>query len=124
VSPPDNLGSNIQSFASLFVILLIVTPGLDRRFGWSIAPTFLVVICNGLVAIGFLIMFIVFKENSHAASIITVDRDQKVVSTGPPASAQVHGRFVHVSIENSRKNRSRDIAPHPLRLTAPVRCGY
>jgi protein-S-isoprenylcysteine O-methyltransferase Ste14 len=40
---------------------------------------------DALVALGFLIIFIVFKENTFTAATIAVAPDQKVISTGPYA---------------------------------------
>ena len=38
-----------------------------------------------LIAMGFLAVFLVFRENSYASSIIEVGAEQKVVATGPYA---------------------------------------
>jgi len=75
----------IQSLASLFFIGLFIVPGLDFRFGWSnVAP----VVClssDGLVALGFYFVYLVFRENSFTRATIDVSVGQKVVSTGPYA---------------------------------------
>ena len=73
----------IQSFASLFFFALLVIPGLDFRFGWSHVPTFLIILANGLVCAGLGIVFLVFQENSFTTATIEVDKEQKVVTTGP-----------------------------------------
>jgi protein-S-isoprenylcysteine O-methyltransferase Ste14 len=73
----------IQAFATLFFIMEIVVPGLDHRFHWSNVPPVLVISSNLLVAVGFIAMVQVFKENSFASSIIEVSRSQSVISTGP-----------------------------------------
>jgi protein-S-isoprenylcysteine O-methyltransferase Ste14 len=73
----------ILSFASLFVIGLIFIPGLDFRFHWSQVPLEAVVIANAGIALGFLIVFFVFRESSYASAIIEVSDEQQVVSTGP-----------------------------------------
>ena len=41
------------------------------------------IISNILVVVGFFVVFLVFKENSFTSSIIEVDKEQKVISTGP-----------------------------------------
>jgi len=38
-----------------------------------------------LVALGFLVVFFVFKENTFAASTVEIMKNQKVISTGPYA---------------------------------------
>ena len=48
-------------------------------------PPYVVAAGDVLVAIGFLINFFVFKENTFASAIIEVGTGQKVISTGPYA---------------------------------------
>jgi len=64
---------------------LLVVPAFDHRFGWSRVPTYVCLIGDALIAIGFLLVFFVVKVNAYAASTIQVAEDQKVISTGPYA---------------------------------------
>lgn len=48
-------------------------------------PAFISLAGNVLVMLGFLIQFLVFKENSYGASNIQTFADQKVISSGPYA---------------------------------------
>lgn len=64
-----------------FIIMLAV-PGLDYRWRWSSVPVWLVIAGNAGVALSFFIFFVVLKQNSYAASTVTVEADQPVVSTG------------------------------------------
>lgn len=75
----------IQLLASFIFIGAMVLPSLDHRFSWSAVPLPLVVAGDVLVALGFLIVFLVFEENTFAAATIAVTPGQKVVSTGPYA---------------------------------------
>ena len=75
----------IMSVASLGFIASIVVPGLDRRFGWSTVPAWAVVLGDLLVAIGFLLIFIVYRENTFTAATIQIAPGQTVISTGPYA---------------------------------------
>jgi protein-S-isoprenylcysteine O-methyltransferase Ste14 len=61
----------------------LVVAGLDRRFGWSDVPAPIVAGATLALAAGILVIFLVFRENAHASSIIEVDAQQTVVSTGP-----------------------------------------
>jgi len=81
----DPVQRTIQVFASLAFLGLLVLPALDRRFSWSHVPLAVTVAGDALVALGFLAVFIVFKENTFAGATIEVAGDQKVVSTGPYA---------------------------------------
>jgi protein-S-isoprenylcysteine O-methyltransferase Ste14 len=68
----------------MFVALAIV-PGLDYRFGWSRPPALIVIIANLLVVASFGLMLLVLRENTFAASTITVEAGQRVIATGPYA---------------------------------------
>ena len=75
----------IQLLASFVFIGAMILPSLDHRFSWSAVPLSIVVTGDVLVALGFLIVFLVFKENTFTAATIAVTPGQKVVSTGPYA---------------------------------------
>lgn len=75
----------IQVLASLAFIGILVLPSFDHRFSWSEVPVPAVILGIALVALGFLIIFIVFRENTFSAATIEVAEDQKVISTGPYA---------------------------------------
>jgi protein-S-isoprenylcysteine O-methyltransferase Ste14 len=75
----------IRALLSAILIPLFVLPGIDHRFGWSHLPPLVVVIADAVVVLGFAIVFLTFKTNSHAAAIIDVAPGQRVVSTGPYA---------------------------------------
>jgi protein-S-isoprenylcysteine O-methyltransferase Ste14 len=75
----------IMALVMLGFIAFLVFPVLDHRFGWSPVSPYVSIIGNALVALGFLFIFFVLKENSYAASTIQVASDQKVISTGPYA---------------------------------------
>jgi protein-S-isoprenylcysteine O-methyltransferase Ste14 len=73
----------IQSITGLGFMAMLVLPALDHRFHWWPAvPFFASVTGDVLVAIGFLIIFVVYKENTFASATIEVYPDQKVVSSG------------------------------------------
>ena len=75
----------IQLLATFIFIGAMILPSLDHRFSWSAVPLPVVVAGDVLTALGFLIVFLVFKENTFTAATIAVTVDQKVVSTGPYA---------------------------------------
>jgi protein-S-isoprenylcysteine O-methyltransferase Ste14 len=75
----------IMSLVSAGFIALIVFPALDHRFAWSPAPLSLAPAGDVLVALGYLAIFFVFKENTFTSATIEVDPEQKVISTGPYA---------------------------------------
>lgn len=75
----------IQSLAQASFLLVIIFPALDHRFGWSVVPPYVNLAGDMLIAVGFYIVFLTFKENTHASALVEVEANQKVVSTGPYA---------------------------------------
>lgn len=71
--------------STLWFGLSYLMPGLDRRFGWSHVPVWLVVISLLLVLAGYIMIFFVFRENSYASRVVEVEKGQKVIDTGPYA---------------------------------------
>lgn len=72
--------------SSGFVFLLLyLLPGLDRRFGWSHLPLWLVLAGDALVVGGYALFLRVLRENRYASRVIEVDARQKVVESGPYA---------------------------------------
>jgi protein-S-isoprenylcysteine O-methyltransferase Ste14 len=56
--------------------------GLDYRFGWSQVPAVAVIIANIVVIACFGSFILVLRENTFAASTVTVEAGQRVISTG------------------------------------------
>jgi len=75
----------IMALVMLGFATFLVFPTLDHRFGWSPVPLYVSIIGDGLIALGYLFIFFVLRENSYAASTIQIADDQKVISTGPYA---------------------------------------
>lgn len=57
-------------------------PGIDFRFHWSSVPFAIIIISNVIVLLGYILIFLVFKENSYASTIIQVEKEQQVITTG------------------------------------------
>jgi len=75
----------VQAVAAVVFLAIVAFPGFDHRFGWSNLPSTVVVAGDGLVVLGLLAVFFVFRENSFTSATIEVDTRQGVVSTGPYA---------------------------------------
>lgn len=50
--------------------------GFDKRFGWLCIPLSLIIIADILIILGFGLIFLSVKENSHGSSIIEVEPGQ------------------------------------------------
>lgn len=72
----------IHFFVNFVFLAASVVSALDHRFGWSAVPMHVVVAGDALVALGMLIIFFVFRENSFTASTVQVAAGQEVISTG------------------------------------------
>ncbi len=70
---------------SLLSLLAYLVPGIDYRYHWSAVPVWLVITANALVLLGYVFIFIVFRENSYASTVIQVVKEQQVIKTGPYA---------------------------------------
>jgi protein-S-isoprenylcysteine O-methyltransferase Ste14 len=70
----------LLSFLSLFAYLL---PGFDYRYHWSAVPVWMILAADSLVFLGYVFIFLVFKENSYASTVIQVEKEQQVITTGP-----------------------------------------
>ena len=73
------------SYAFCHFYLSVIIPGFDYRYQWSAVPVWVVITANVLVSLGYVLIFLVFKENSYASTVIQVDKDQEVIKTGPYA---------------------------------------
>jgi len=79
----DETQKPLQNIFSIFFVIGFIIPGLDYRFNLSDVPFYLVIIADLFVVFGFLLIFRVSKENSYASAIIEVNKNQKVINTGP-----------------------------------------
>jgi protein-S-isoprenylcysteine O-methyltransferase Ste14 len=61
---------------------MFVVSAFDHHFGWSPVPATVCLIGDVLVAIGLGIAMLVVIQNGYAAANVTVEAEQKVVSTG------------------------------------------
>ena len=73
----------IMLCTSIAFITLLVVPAFDHRLGWTTVPLEGVLAGDALVAIGFYLIFLVYRENTYASAVIEVAENQKVISTGP-----------------------------------------
>jgi protein-S-isoprenylcysteine O-methyltransferase Ste14 len=58
---------------------------LDHRFRWSDIPASIVILGNILIALSYIVFYFVFRENTYGAATIQVEKNQRVISTGPYA---------------------------------------
>jgi protein-S-isoprenylcysteine O-methyltransferase Ste14 len=73
------------SLMLLAFLAFLVLPALDYRYGWSRVAPWVSILGDVVILLSFLFIFWVTRFNSFAASNIRVERDQKVIDTGPYA---------------------------------------
>lgn len=81
----DPTQKKIVSLVYGLMIATIVVSALDHRMRWSADLPWLTVFGDVLVSLASYVYFLVFRENSFAASTIQIAPGQRVVSTGPYA---------------------------------------
>lgn len=75
----------IVLFLGFTLIAELIIPGLDYRFGWSSAPSWLTIMGNILIIVSLWMVYRVFKANSFGSTVVEVSKEQKVITTGPYA---------------------------------------
>jgi protein-S-isoprenylcysteine O-methyltransferase Ste14 len=85
IAEPTRGQQIIQALASLAFLAIFVAAGLDRRCDWSSVPTAVAVLGDVLVAAGLGVVALVFRANTFTSAVVEVDREQRLVSTGPYA---------------------------------------
>lgn len=75
------------------IACLLIASALDYRFGWSQMSPVISVIGDASIVFSFYLYYVVFRENSYAATRIETFEDQKVISTGPYALVR-HPKYV------------------------------
>ena len=58
----------IQTISSIGFTAILVVSALDHRFAWTPLPLYVFLAGDALVALGFFIVFLVYKENTFAAA--------------------------------------------------------
>lgn len=84
-SEPHPTQNIVQALAGLAFLATFAAPGLDRRFGWSHVPLAVSLAGDGMIAIGFLIVFFTFRANTFTAGAIEMAEGQRVIDSGPYA---------------------------------------
>ena len=72
----------VSAMMGLLFISINIVSGLDYRFHWSKVPIILSIIFSLVSIFGFLLLFLVWKQNSYASKIIEIQEEQKIIDTG------------------------------------------
>lgn len=72
----------VIAISFLLTPIMMVTAGLDHRFGWSPVPVPAVLVGDLLVGAGLVLAQWAVLQNGYAAATIAVENEQPLVSTG------------------------------------------
>ncbi len=67
---------------SLVILLAFLLPGFDIRWSWSQIPTWLSILAEAGVLLGYAMVVRVFFENRYASRVVEVTGGQQVIHTG------------------------------------------
>lgn len=87
----------IMRFVSIGFVAMMVVPGLDHRFGWSRVPVAVIAFGDLMVATGFVLIALVYRENTFTSATIEIATGQKVISSGPYAIVR-HPMYASASL--------------------------
>jgi len=88
--------SLIIKLSYIYFVIVFLLPGFDKRYGWSNTPIWLIVVAEVLVFLGYIMVIWVFRANSYASRTVEIDKEQKVIDTGPYAIVR-HPMYVGVT---------------------------
>lgn len=71
-----------QVLSIIVCLITFIVPGLDFRFNWSDVPLSVVLISTFIMISGYLMFFIVMKQNTYASRVIEIQDEQKLIDTG------------------------------------------
>ena len=75
----------IIAVSALFLILIFLLPGFDKRYGWSSVPVWLVIVADLIILAGFALNFLVIRVNTYASRVVEIQEGQQVIASGPYA---------------------------------------
>ena len=73
----------IIALSTTVLLAAFIIPGLDRRFGWSSVPTWLVLVSDAIVLLSYILFMLVLRENEFAGRTVEVEQRQRVIASGP-----------------------------------------
>lgn len=68
--------------STIVCLATFAIPGLDFRFAWSDMPSLVVMIATVTMLAGYIIFFVVMRQNSYASRVIEIQEEQKLIDTG------------------------------------------
>jgi protein-S-isoprenylcysteine O-methyltransferase Ste14 len=67
---------------SIIFLSAFIISGLDYRFQWSTVPLLVVVLSAIIVLTGYILFFMVMRQNSYASRVVEIQEKQRVIDSG------------------------------------------
>jgi protein-S-isoprenylcysteine O-methyltransferase Ste14 len=93
----ESVQRRIIVLSLVYFLVAFTLPGLDVRFGWSKVPSWVSLVADVLVLIGYMTFVWVLTINSYLSRVVEVEAGQKVVSSGPYAIVR-HPMYAGISL--------------------------
>jgi len=81
-SEKEKTQKKVVLLTSIIFLSAFIIAGLDYRFQWSKVPLLVVVISSFIVLMGYIMFFMVMRQNSYASRVVEIQDRQKVIDTG------------------------------------------
>lgn len=66
----------------ILMLIAFILPGIDFRYNWSRIPLIIIIIASILFLFGYILFFIVLRQNSYASRVVEMQDKQKLIDTG------------------------------------------
>jgi protein-S-isoprenylcysteine O-methyltransferase Ste14 len=63
-------------------LTMLLVAGLDYRFRWSAVPIAVVLVASIVMALTFVLLFFVMRQNVFASRVVKIQENQRVITTG------------------------------------------
>jgi len=81
-SEKEKTQKKVVLFTSIIFLSAFIISGLDYRFQWSTVPLLVVVISAIIVLTGYILFFMVMRQNSYSSRVVEIQVKQKVIDSG------------------------------------------
>ena len=78
----EKIQKKVVLLTSVVFLSAFIIAGFDYRFGWSAVPVPLEILSALIVFIGYILFYMVMRQNSYASRVVEIQEKQKVIDTG------------------------------------------
>lgn len=72
----------VVALSGLLFVAGFIVAGLDFRFGWSVVPSWVIVVASVVLVLSYALYGEVMRENAYLSRTIEVQENQKVIDSG------------------------------------------